>query len=989
MSEGKIQPLDISLAVPGLPFDGNSAVTASLGGSETAGYYMARELARLGHHVRLFCNCTATGMKPGTYDGVQYYPLAEWKEFAHFVPHDLAIVERAPDMFSAPTQARLNWLWCHDLALGRLRGDVMGVMWNVDRVLVLSEYMREQYRTVYGIPDAALLNTRNGIDTALFAGLDGIQRHRNRLVYTARPERGLDNLLRDIFPMILREAPDVELHLAGYQNQVEHLREFYQSIDWLIRSHGDRVVWHGALGKRQLYELYASCGQYVYPTPSEMNAAFAEISCITAMEAQACGLPIVTSDRGALIETIAPEAGALISGDPWTDDYRRRFTDAVLHYLRDDAAWKEASAAGKRRAQWLDWGAVAKHWSEEAETQLRALSGRVDTLAHHFWRHSDIMAARELINRNPGAVDPALVGRIETDWAFTKSDDAYREQYEKIGLTHGPNIGHEVNEPRFKLLQQRLEALPEAKNVIDYGCAYGNYLLNIVPRLPGRQWIGLDVDKHSIELANKHAQKLLTEEQRKSVRLMTADLEGSAHFSEDGSAETRKADALILFEVLEHVMEPSKLVDRVEKLVEKDGRVLITVPYGPWEYDSYHTYPHRCHLWEFDWHDLRDIFGGKKEVLIAPIFYGLNQFGEPLGWWLVEYRVDPERPTGTVDMDRKLWLQRPRQTVSATLIAGPDSEDNLHWCLKSLRHFADELILVDCGMSPEAVRIADQHGAWYRGQYQRIQGPDPKEAGFETPRNIGLDRCSKDFVLWLDTDEKLLGSESMHKYLRHSVYNGFCVKQCHFACDTTFNPDTPVRLFRNPAATDQTKGMRFFGMIHEHPEMGLNNGPGIVITISDAWIPHVGYLNEPIRRRRFSRNLPLLQRDIEKYPDRVLQKHFLMRDKMLLCMHEIQANGGRMTAEIQARAREVIEMYRKYFRDKSVYQGLDTIQYYSQACQILGLGAEVGFQVAAAKTGSPQVNGTRVYRFANMEDLEVELLKVARSSAEQFMSEVW
>lgn len=983
--------LDIAIVVPGLPFNGKTATEQALGGSETAGYYMARELAKLGHHVRMFCNCDAPGMSPGTYEGVRYFPLNDWTDFCHFVPHDVTIIQRQPAMFQSPTSARLNWLWCHDLALGRQKHDVMGVMWNVDRVLVLSDYMQKQYHDVYGVSDASMLRTRNGIDLSLFAGLENIKRNRKRLVYAARPERGLDNLLHKVLPKLIAADPEIELHLCGYTNPASHLESFYQQIDALIRQNKDHVTWHGTLGKRQLYELFASAGIYAYPTPSQINAPFAEISCISVMEAQAAGLPVVTTNKGALNETLAPGAGTLVDGEAWSDAYVDAFVASVLELIGDDDKWNRASSAALLHAQNCSWEGVAQQWSDEMIAQIKALSARPDSLVRHFWRHSDIMAAREVINRHPGEVGQDIIDRIETDWAFTKSADAYREQYEKIGKTHGPNIGHEVHEPRFQVLLQQMNDHPECTRIIDYGCAYGNYLLNLIPKVEGRQWIGLDVDKNSIALARQHAEKLLTEEQRASLKLMTVDREEWATFK-TGPADTdvKLANCLILYEVLEHVMDPIALIDRVEKLVEPGGRIMITVPFGPWEYDSYHTYPHRCHLWEYDWHDLRDLFGGKSGVQIAPMLGGTSAFtGEPLGWWLVEYVVTPGVPTGSINMDRKLAIQRPEQSVSATMIAGPNAEENLHWCLNSLRHTADELVVVDCGMSDEAKRIVNYHADWYRGACKLVPGPDPKIEGFETPRNIGLEHCTMDLVLWIDTDEKLLGGRSVRKYLRENIYNGYCIRQVHFACDTTFDPDTPVRIFRNPSYHPRTKGMRFFGMIHEHPELALNAGPGLVITLADVYVPHVGYLNEEIRRGRFARNYPLLQKDIEKYPDRLLQKHFIIRDKVLLCVHELQRNGQRMTAAIKSRCEDVVAMYRKYFLGKSPYAGLNTLQYYSQAVQMLGIGAEVAFQFAAAKDGVPRVNGTQVVRFASMEDMEAEVLKLARKTMEPYVNEVW
>jgi len=981
MTNDRGQPFDIAIAVPGLPFNGHTAINEGLGGSETAGYYMARELAKLGHHVRVFCNCNVEGHGAGVFDDVRYFPMQDWEAFSQMVPHDVSIVQRLPDMFASPKASKLNWLWCHDLALGRQKPEVMGILWNVDRILVLSEYMRNQYQSTYGL-DEGLMLTRNGIDLSLFNGLQNIRRHKNRMVYAARPERGVDNLLKHILPEMLKRK-DVEIHLCGYSNTTEHMKDYYSQIDSLIHQYGNRVVWHGSLSKRKLYELYASCGVYAYPTPSENFPDFAEISCISLMEAQACGLPTVTSIRGALPETLDKNAGALIDGDPWTSEYINEFCDQAERLMTDSDIWDKASQAGKEKAKSYSWAAVAKEWAIEIEKQIRELSKNQDTLGYHFWKHSDIQAARALKD-----ISPVLRKRIEEDWKFTENEDTYKAHYENIGLTHGPLIEHHVEEARFKLLEDWLKHRPEGDRIIDYGCAYGSYLLNMVKRIPNRQWIGIDVDKNGLALAEQHKDKMLTEEEKKAVRFLSTEREDYALFKTGPKdIDTKAANVLILFEVLEHVTEPTELIDKVEKLVEPGGRIIITVPYGPWEYASYHTYPYRCHLWEFDWHDLRDMFSQKDGLTIAPIYQGVSEYTkEPLGWWLVEYVVTG-KPTGRINMERKLWLQRPQQTVSASIMAGENAEENLHWCLKSLNHVIDELIIVDCGMNEEAKRIVNEYTKWYRGDAKVIEGPDPKQAGFETPRNIGLHRCSKDWILWLDTDEKLLGSYSIHKYLRNNPYNGYSIKQCHFACDTTFTPDTPVRLFRRLYHGEQK--MQFYGCIHEHPELGLNEGPGRVVSLGDVWIPHVGYLDEATRRGRFARNYPLLEKDMVRYPDRLLQKHFIMRDKMLLCMHDIQANGGKLTDEIKQRAKEVIAIYRKHFRGRSVFSNVDPLEYYSQACQILGLGTEVAFQIAAAKTGIPELNGTKHYRFASQEDLETELLRMARDHVGELMTQEW
>ena len=220
-----------------------------------------------------------------------------------------------------------------------------------------------------------------------------------------------------------------------------------------------------------------------------------------------------------------------------------------------------------------------------------------------------------------------------------------------------------------------------------------------------------------------------------------------------------------------------------------------------------------------------DMLGEKKDLTIQAMVQGLSSLtNEPLGHHLISYTVDSTRKTGRIDMARKLSFQRPRQTVSAALIAGLGSEDTLHWCLKSLIDVADEIVIADCGMSDEARRIAQQYDV------KLITGSDPKEHGFETPRNEALAACSLEWALWIDTDEKLLNPAYLNKYLRRNIFNGYSLRQHHFAVDTTFAPDMPVRLFRR-SVTGGENAMRFYGMIHEHPELGLNNGPGRTVVL--------------------------------------------------------------------------------------------------------------------------------------------------------------
>jgi hypothetical protein len=250
-------PLDIAMLVPGLPFDGDTLKRHSLGGSETAGLCLARELAHLGHHVVMFANCE----RPGTYDGVLYRKLEDFIDYAAQAPHDVTVIQRAPEIFRARMNSRLNVLWCHDLAQGRVGDIFKAALWNVDKVAVLSDFMARQYEEAYhDVPEEVLWRTRNGIDLDVVAAAPSLPRDRNRLIFSARPERGLDLLVDRIFPTLLMKRSNLRLSIASYNNRVSHLQPFYDQIARRIAEFGERVTVLPPLPKADYYrQLAGAC----------------------------------------------------------------------------------------------------------------------------------------------------------------------------------------------------------------------------------------------------------------------------------------------------------------------------------------------------------------------------------------------------------------------------------------------------------------------------------------------------------------------------------------------------------------------------------------------------------------------------------------------------------------------------------------------------------------------------------------------------------
>ena len=105
-TEKALQTLRWVFTIPGMPFLGNTLETESLGGSESAALYLGRELARLGDKVFVF----TAAEQAGAFDDVQYMPGSQFKQFAISNPHDVCVIQRAPEAFGYPVASRLNIL---------------------------------------------------------------------------------------------------------------------------------------------------------------------------------------------------------------------------------------------------------------------------------------------------------------------------------------------------------------------------------------------------------------------------------------------------------------------------------------------------------------------------------------------------------------------------------------------------------------------------------------------------------------------------------------------------------------------------------------------------------------------------------------------------------------------------------------------------------------------------------------------------------------
>lgn len=350
---------------------------------------MAEALAAQGHQVTILSPCE----QPGQHQGVAFLPISLAQQYLPSNPVDAVIISRAVDACAIPTPGTtVKVLWCHDLALKRQRQQLAGVLHGIDAIYAPSRFHCDQIRQVHPLVQdwPEVVQTRNGLDLAAFAGLERLERDPWKLVYGSRPERGLAQAL-DLMAELARRQQPWTLHVSSYDNTPPQLVPLYEHLWGRCRALPN-VVLHGPLKQADWRQHLATARALLYPGVSD---GFREISCLVALEAQACGTPVLAAAKGALPESIHPDAGILL-GDETTDvttpAYRQALCDALTR-LTDDAAWARMSAAGRAHGATLGWDGVAAQWAADIMARIARRNASAARVRAHLVRSGDREAA--------------------------------------------------------------------------------------------------------------------------------------------------------------------------------------------------------------------------------------------------------------------------------------------------------------------------------------------------------------------------------------------------------------------------------------------------------------------------------------------------------------------------------------------------------------------------------------------------------------------
>lgn len=223
------------------------------------------------------------------------------------------------------------------------------VVKQLHNVVTVSDCSRQDIARDFGIQPAGISLVYNGVDTEVFRPLEGIERRPLRLMATCSadaPLKGTRYLLR-AYARLLKTYPELELLLVSKPLPGGKTEKLVKKLGLQ-----DKVQFVSGISTEQMVQYYAQASIAVVPSVYEGFG-------LPAGEAMACGVPVVSTDGGALPEVVG-DAGVIVPAKNID-----AMADAIAGLLRDPARRTALGEAGRERIlEKFCWQVCAREMGE-------------------------------------------------------------------------------------------------------------------------------------------------------------------------------------------------------------------------------------------------------------------------------------------------------------------------------------------------------------------------------------------------------------------------------------------------------------------------------------------------------------------------------------------------------------------------------------------------------------------------------------------------
>jgi glycosyltransferase involved in cell wall biosynthesis len=329
--------------------------TKGFGGSEEAVVNLSKNWAKDCYNVTVYANIGADEI---VCDGVT------WKPYWAFNPKDKTdklIIWRSPRLCDYDLNATDIYIDLHDVIKdGEFTKDRLK---KISKVFVKTKFHKSLFPS---IPEEKFAIIPNGQDTSVFK--EEIK-DPMMILNTSSPDRSIDAVI-EIYNQVKHQVPDAQMYWAyGWGIYDDAHAGDQKMMTWkeniVKRLDEAGIIQLGKVPQKDIASWYQKANVFLYPTE------FAEIDCISVKKAQLAGCQVITTDFGALAESV--QHGVKVHSNKTKDNWCapgqisfavedplmiKEFVEETVKALKAPKVNKEAIEFGKS----FEWSIISKKW---------------------------------------------------------------------------------------------------------------------------------------------------------------------------------------------------------------------------------------------------------------------------------------------------------------------------------------------------------------------------------------------------------------------------------------------------------------------------------------------------------------------------------------------------------------------------------------------------------------------------------------------------
>ena len=289
-------------------FNLNNKKNYSLGGIETLNIELAKEIAKTKHKVYLATFTKRTFFK----DNVLNIPIKKLLSKHHLYNFDVIISSNEPNIFDKYKNSK-KFFWMHNtLSLEKSfrKKKFLPLLSNKITAIFVSKYLKNITSRFY------LFNKSIVIPNFLSNQFSSIRINTKRkpiFVWSVQREKGLKETIQTWINQIYPINNKAKLYVLG----IKKIPTWFKSKIFFKKN----IYFFGRVNKKKLKDIYQK-------SMGMICLGYDETFCLNALEANSCGLPVITFGKTALGEMIIDKKNGFIIND--FDDLGKKVNDIIL-----------------------------------------------------------------------------------------------------------------------------------------------------------------------------------------------------------------------------------------------------------------------------------------------------------------------------------------------------------------------------------------------------------------------------------------------------------------------------------------------------------------------------------------------------------------------------------------------------------------------------------------------------------------------------------